>query len=124
MGGSALGNNALGNNALGNTACQREAPVCRCTCRWWGDHQWGSPVPGPGTPLRVRAEVPAMRCPTHLQDVTNVTQHGCMKSTLAGYDRFIITPTVRNGRGDEPWSTFLSRLGPGLVRVRGPFGDR
>jgi len=43
-----------------------------------------------------------------------------MKSTLAGYDRFIITPTVRNGRGDEPWSTFLSRLGPGLVRVRGP----
>ncbi len=65
-----------------------------------------------------------MRCPTHLQDVTNVTQHGCMKSTLAGYDRFIITPTVRNGRGDEPWSTFLSRLGPGLVRVRGPVGDR
>ena len=65
-----------------------------------------------------------MRLLARPQGVTDVTQRVCMKWVVAGYDRFIITPTVRNGRGDEPWSTFLSRLGPGLVRVRGPVGDR
>ena len=42
-----------------------------------------------------------MRLLARPQGVTDVTQRVCMKWVVAGYDRFIITPTVRNGRGDE-----------------------